>query len=171
MSASPSFTLVVAADDHGGIGLRGALPWRLPGDLRRFKRLTAGAGRNAVLMGRATWLSLPPSARPLPLRRNIVLTRDPHFRVSDPSCTAHSLDDALAQAADCDAIFVIGGGQLYAAALSDPRCAAVELTRVAGDFHCDTFIAFPRPDFRRVDASLPHTDGALRYTFERWERP
>ena len=165
-----AFTLVVAADRDGGIGLRGALPWHLPPDLRRFKQLTTGAGRNAVLMGHATWRSLPASARPLPDRLNVVLSRTPGLALPAPALTAPSLDAALALATPCDAAFVIGGGELFATALADPRCAAVELTRLDAAFPCDTFLAFPRPDFHLAAASPSARHGDLTYRFERWER-
>ena len=68
--------LVWAQSTAGVIGRDGGIPWRLPEDLTRFKRLTLG---HTVIMGRLTWDSLPATVRPLPGRRNMVLTRDPQF--------------------------------------------------------------------------------------------
>jgi dihydrofolate reductase len=74
---SRRFSIVVAAAANSGIGRAGQLPWRLPGDLAFFKRVTSqvtGAGRNAVIMGRKTWDSIPSKFRPLPGRLNIVIS-------------------------------------------------------------------------------------------------
>jgi dihydrofolate reductase len=77
------FHVVVAASENGGIGVNGQLPWRLKGDMAFFKALTSGThgppGRRAVIMGRKTWESIPPSFRPLAGRTNVVLTRDPGY--------------------------------------------------------------------------------------------
>jgi dihydrofolate reductase len=104
------------------IGNDGTLPWELPEDLQRFKELTTGA---TVVMGRATWQSLPASVRPLPGRRNIVLSRSPGFQAPGAEVFG-SLDDALA-AADGD-VWVIGGASVYAEALA--RADRVVRTRV-----------------------------------------
>jgi dihydrofolate reductase len=104
------------------IGNDGTLPWELPEDLQRFKELTTGA---TVVMGRATWQSLPASVRPLPGRRNIVLSRSPGFQAPGAEVFG-SLDDALA-AADGD-VWVIGGASGYAEALA--RADRVVRTRV-----------------------------------------
>lgn len=166
----PAFTAVVAADATGGIGHDGAIPWRLPPDLRRFRALTTGAGRNAVVMGRATWDSLPDRFRPLPDRLNLVLSRDPTFAPAPPARAARSLDEALAIAADLDAVYVIGGAQVYAHAFSHPSCAAVELTRLEATFPSDTTLPPLPADFARVAASATAVHDGLAYRFERWER-
>jgi dihydrofolate reductase len=94
------------------IGNQGTLPWHLPEDLQRFKELTTGA---TVVMGRTTWESLPASVRPLPGRRNLVLSRDPAYAAPGAE-VFESLDDALA-AADGD-VWVIGGATVYAEAMA-----------------------------------------------------
>ena len=93
------------------IGRDGALPWQLPEDQQLFKQLTTGA---TVVMGRATWDSLPASVRPLPGRRNVVLTRQQDWSAPG-AVVAHTLDEAIASA-DGD-VWVIGGASVYAAAL------------------------------------------------------
>jgi len=166
-----AFSVVVAADEGRGIGRAGTLPWRLPGELAYFKRLTSSAAsgrQNAVIMGRRTFDSIPPKFRPLPSRHNIVLSRDPSYR---PEGAAHagSLDEALALAeADpsIDAVFVIGGGALYRDALVHPRCARVYLTRVHAHFDCDVRLPDFEARFTRTSADGPHTDGGISYTFE-----
>ncbi len=100
-------SIIVAVSEDWGIGKGNDLLWHLPEDLKRFKRLTLG---KTVIMGKKTWESLP--RRPLPGRKNIVLTDDP-LECIDCSITAYSIDDALSK---CDAgedVFVIGGGSVY----------------------------------------------------------
>jgi dihydrofolate reductase len=113
------------------IGSGGTLPWHLPEDLQLFKKVTMGA---TVVMGRTTWESLPASVRPLPGRRNVVLSSDAGYGAPGAEvCT--SLDDALDHA-DGD-VWVIGGASVYAQAL--PRAERVVRTRVHlqvdGDAH------------------------------------
>ena len=101
------------------IGAGGGIPWRIPGEQAAFKRRTMGS---TVVMGRATWESLP--RRPLPGRRNVVLTRDPSF-VAEGAETAASIDEVLKSDDD---IWVIGGAGVYAAFL--PRADLIVRTEV-----------------------------------------
>lgn len=120
---------IVAMADNGVIGRGNALPWRLPDDLRRFKALTIG---HTVLMGRRTFESL---ARPLPERRNLVLTRD--RRWSAPGCVAvHTPAEALEGVGDSGWLFVIGGAQVFRAFW--PFVKRVELTEVHATIDGDT---------------------------------
>jgi len=100
-------SIIVAVADDWGIGKDNELLWHIPEDLRRFKKLTTG---NAIIMGKKTWESLP--RRPLPGRKNIVLTDDPSERI-DYSITAYSIEDALSKCEKEEEIFVIGGGSIY----------------------------------------------------------
>ncbi|HET8614617.1 MAG TPA: dihydrofolate reductase [Actinomycetales bacterium] len=105
---------LVWAQAHGRvIGRDGVMPWHLPEDLRHFREVT---GSGTVVMGRRTWLSLPERFRPLPGRRNVVLSRRPGF-VAPGAEVRTSLDDALSLVGPDDRVWVIGGGQVYAAAL------------------------------------------------------
>lgn len=132
--AAPPVALVVAADAAGGIGRDGGLPWHLPGDLAFFKRVTMG---RPLVMGRKTHDSI---GRALPGRRNLVVTRDPAYRPFDGAETAASLDAALdaARADGPDAVMVIGGAEIFAAAL--PMAQRLYLTRVHATTDCDTFL-------------------------------
>jgi dihydrofolate reductase len=174
-AALPGFAIVVAADDGLGIGRDGKLPWRLPGEMAYFKRVTseAPAGRsNAVIMGRKTYESIAPKFRPLAHRINIVLSRDPAY-AAPGALTASSLDDALALADDqpsCARSFVVGGGEVYRQALLHPRCSEVFLTRVHARFDCDAHLPPIAHAFRRVASDGPHREGELSYTFEVYER-
>jgi dihydrofolate reductase len=100
-------SIIVAVSEDWGIGKDNELLWHISEDLKRFKKLTLG---NTVIMGKRTWESLP--RRPLPGRKNIVLTDDPNEYI-DCSVTAYSIDDALSKCADNEEIFIIGGGSIY----------------------------------------------------------
>jgi dihydrofolate reductase len=124
------------------IGRDGTLPWRLPEDQQLFKRLTMGA---TVVMGRATWESLPASVRPLPGRRNVVLTRQRDWSAPG-AVTTHDLDEAVS-AADGD-VWVIGGASVYAAALG--LADQVVRTRVHLQVDGDTFAPRLGPEWTLV---------------------
>ncbi len=135
--------LIAAVADNGVIGRGGELPWRLSADLRRFKSLTMG---HPIIMGRRTWESL---RRPLPGRTSIVVTRQPRFDAGFPEVrVAADLSAALGQAAAAPGgdklAFVIGGSQVYAAAL--PHATRLYLTRVLASVEGDAF--FPPLDMR-----------------------
>lgn len=113
---------IVAAGNNGAIGRRGDLPWHIAEDMRRFKSLTMG---HPVIMGRRTWESLP--KRPLPGRRNIVVSRNPDF-LAEGAETAPSVEAAIALCAADEIPFIIGGGEIYAAAF--PLLTEILMTRV-----------------------------------------
>ena len=128
--------LVVARARNGVIGKDGAMPWHLPDDLKRFKRMTVG---KPVIMGRKTFESI---GKPLPGRQNIVLTRDAGWR-ADGVTVAANLAEAVAAAgleprARADGIMVIGGAQIYAEAL--PSATRIELTEIDAEPAGDTFL-------------------------------
>ena len=159
--------LIWAMDRGGVIGRDGGLPWHLPADMAYFRRTTSG---HPVIMGRRTFESL---RAPLPRRTNIVVSRRPEYEMPGVRA-AGSLDAALALAAlaeGSDTAFVIGGAELYAAAL--PRADELHVTRIHADVSGD--VAFPSIDwsnFRCVSAT-PHTvdeRNTLAFTIERWER-
>ena len=104
--------MIWAQSRNGVIGRDGDLPWRLREDMRHFRRTT---GSDAVVHGRASWEALPPRMRPLPGRRNIVLTRRPGYQAPGAEI-ARSLPEALALLDGADA-WICGGGQVYAEAM------------------------------------------------------
>jgi dihydrofolate reductase len=124
-------SLVVAYARNRVIGRDGELPWHLPSDMRHFRELTTGG---TVVMGRKTYASIPDKFRPLPGRRNMVLSRDARYRAVGAEVFP-SLPAALdACGRDC---FVIGGGAAYAEAL--PHAARVYATEIAEEVEGDTF--------------------------------
>jgi dihydrofolate reductase len=128
-AAAPAIGLIWAEAEGGVIGREGGMPWHVPEDLAHFTALTVGA---PVVMGRKTWDSLSPRYRPLPGRRNIVVTRR-HDWSADGAEVARSVDDALALAAqgDVDRVWVIGGAQLFADAIG--RADRLEVTELRHD--------------------------------------
>ncbi|KAI5787364.1 dihydrofolate reductase-like protein [Pyronema domesticum] len=148
MSSKPLTLIVAATTPSLGIGRNGALPWRLKSELAYFARVTkrTQGGPNALIMGRKTWLSIPPRFRPLPDRLNVVLSRDTSLDLGENVITATSFDDALQKLAERDVgrVYVIGGGEIYKTALQHPATENVLLTRIFSPFDCDTF--FPALD-------------------------
>lgn len=154
--------LVVAVSENGVIGSKNGLPWHLPADLKKFKKLTTG---HAIIMGRKTWESI---GRPLPDRRMLVVTRDPAKLAGQPVEAFASLEAALAAAGE-DEVFVIGGGEIFREAL--PRAGRVYLTRVHADIAGDvTFPELPAGEWHEVsredhepDEKHPHAYSFLTY--------
>ena len=160
-------SLVLAMASNGVIGKDGALPWRIPEDMRRFKALTMG---KPIIMGRKTWDSLP--KKPLPGRTNIVVTRDTNF-AADGAVVVHSLSDALAHAATAkpDEIMIIGGAEIYKAAL--PKATRIHLTEVEGAFEGDAHIPpFDRRQWREVERERhpPSTPDAIAFSYVTLEK-
>ena len=148
--------LVVAYSSNRVIGRDGDLPWHLPTDLQRFKRLTSGG---TVVMGRRTWDSLPERFRPLPNRRNVVVSRNG----CDAPEVCRSVDEALAQ--DC---FVIGGGEVYAQAL--PLADRVYATEVEQTVDGDVLFPELGPEWRAAERSDPIEENGHVYSFVTYER-
>ncbi len=158
-------SLIAAVARNGAIGRDNGLLWKEPADQKHFAATTRG---HAVIMGRRTWESLPPRFRPLPGRRNIVVTRNAGFDAPGAE-TVDSLDTALQRVSGEPLAFVIGGAQLYAQAL--PRADELVLTEIdadlAGDVH---FPPWDRQAF--VEASRESHVGAdgTRYAFVTYRR-
>jgi len=157
-----AITIIVAKSNNGIIGKDGDLPWRLPEDLKRFKRLTTG---NIVVMGRKTYDSI---GRPLPNRKNIVISRNTSLRIEGVE-VEYDLIDVLKRNQE-ENVYVIGGGQIYVDAL--PFTEKLEVTEVDVELVGDT--SFPEIDsshwkeiFRekRVDP-----ESNLTYSFVSLER-
>ena len=164
-----SLALVWAQTSTGIIGRDGTLPWHIPEDLAHFRELTRG---HPVIMGRATWASLPPRFRPLPGRDNIVLTRTPGFEAAG-ALVAHGVDEALRLVGDRDA-WIIGGGEVYRTFL--PLAQRVEVTVVSLDVGGDTRApSLAGGSWRRAGTDPDHgwhvsSAGGTRYRFETYLR-
>ncbi|HEV6966867.1 dihydrofolate reductase [Roseateles sp.] len=153
-------TLVAAVARDGAIGRDNALLWRIPEDMARFKALTAG---KPVVMGRRTWDSIPARFRPLPGRRNLVVSRS--LRELPGAEVFPSLDEALAACAAEPEVCVIGGSEIYALAL--PRADRLALTEV--DVVCPDadrhFPAWPRDRFTEAARSAHASADGQRFEF------
>jgi dihydrofolate reductase len=160
---SETVGLIWAQSPSGVIGRAGGVPWRLPEDLARFKELTMG---RTVVMGRLTWESLPPKVRPLPGRRNVVVTRQADY-MAEGATVVGSLGEALTE----DEAWVIGGGQIYTLAL--PVATRCEVTEVEVDLRReDDDVVAPVLDESWVGAEgewMTSTSG-LRYRFSSYQR-
>jgi dihydrofolate reductase len=162
----PGLVLVAAVDRQRAIGRGGDLLWNEREDQAHFRRVTMGC---PVIMGRRTWDSLPERFRPLPGRRNIVVTRQAQWQAAGAERAA-SLDVALALVADAPRVCVIGGGELYALAL--PLADVLELTEIDHAFNAaDThFPAFDRGAFREAVRDERRTADGLRFDFVTYRR-
>ena len=155
--------LISALARNGGIGRGNSLLFRLPEDLQHFKRTTMGC---PVVMGRKTWDSI---GRPLPGRRNLVVSRNPAW-AAEGAERAGSLDDALARVADAPKVFVIGGAQLYAQAL--PIVGELVLTEIDADApEADVFFpAFARDAFVAEAGDWQRSTAGPRFRVVTWRR-
>ncbi|MFH1012203.1 MAG: dihydrofolate reductase [Candidatus Peregrinibacteria bacterium] len=141
--------LIAAADEKLGIGKNGKMPWDLKKDLAFFQKVTtktdSASRQNMVVMGRKTWESIPQAHRPLPGRRNVVLTRNRDFKVPPGVYVFSSLKDAFESADEdlIEKIFVIGGGKVFAEAVKARNLKGIYLTCIKAKFDCDT--RFPKP--------------------------
>lgn len=159
--------LIAIVGRNGEIGRGNELLWRLPEDLRHFRQVTRG---HPVVMGRKTWDSLPQRFKPLPERRNVVVTRDDQWHVAGAERAA-SLADALAALRDAPAVFVIGGGELFAQAL--PLADELLLTEIDAPFTtADAFFpCWDRTAFDEVAREPGDDDGStFRYDFVTYRR-
>ena len=164
----PSIAIIAALDRNGAIGRGGQLLWHEREDQKHFRAVTMGC---PVIMGRKTWDSLPAKFKPLPGRRNIVVTRSPAWS-GEGAEVAASLTAALTLSAGAGAtkVFVIGGGELYAAAL--PLADELVLTRIDAAFDgADAFFPAIDPVDYFETAREAHTSaGGTAYTFVTFRR-
>ena len=168
MNHPPRICIIAAVARNGVIGFENRIPWRLPEDLKHFKRLTLG---HAVIMGRRTFESIiATSGKPLPERENVVVTRSREW--TRPGCrTAHSLDAALTAVHEPQDAFVIGGAEIYALAL--PIASRIYMTEIERDFDGDAFFPeFDRSRWREVsrERNRPNGSEGFAYAFVEYER-
>lgn len=157
-------SIIVAAAENGVIGRDNGLAWRLSSDLKHFKALTTG---HTVLMGRRTFESI---GKPLPNRRNIVITRDPAYRAEGCE-VAHTVEEALAMARDEEEVFITGGGMIYRETWD--RADRLYLTLVHAVVDGDTRIPPVLPgQWREISRERHEADGKneFAYSFVNYER-
>jgi len=150
-------SIIAALAENRVIGLNNTLPWRLPNDLKHFRRLTTG---HAIILGRKNYESI---GKPLPERTNIVITRNRDFR-ADGCLIAHSLDEALVLADNDPEIFIIGGAEIYRAALA--RTNRLYLTRVHAAIPGDTYFPeFDETEWREISRERHERDERHAYAY------
>lgn len=157
LSPRSRISIIVAMARNRVIGAKGAIPWHLPEELKRFKRLTLG---HHMIMGRRTWESI---GRLLPGRTTVIVTRQRGYRAPGTK-VVHSLDEAIAACGGDDEVFVIGGAELYAQALA--RAGRLYLTTVDAEVPGDTFMPhYAADDWREISAEPFPADERHRYAF------
>ena len=163
-----NINIIVAVSNNGVIGKGNDIPWRLPTDLKQFKKITDGS---VVIMGRKCWDSLPPKFRPLPNRFNIVVTRDEKFK---PNGCAVCNDlgyiiDFFYSADNKDDVFVIGGGEIYKQTFS--YASKLHLTRLLGDVEGDIlFEGFVPSEWKLISKSDIMEENGFKFVFEYYEK-
>lgn len=156
-------SIIVAMSENRVIGNENKLLWHIPGELKRFKEITQG---HPIIMGRKTFESI---GRVLPNRTNIIISRDSAFKV-EGAVVVHSFDEAVDVAHTKEGneeIFVIGGGQIYAAAIN--KADRLYLTIVRGEFSGDTF--FPEhSEFSKIISQQEINEGEFSYKMQVLEK-
>ncbi|MCL2075707.1 MAG: dihydrofolate reductase [Betaproteobacteria bacterium] len=165
----PRLSLIAALAQGRVIGADNRLPWHLPEDLCRFRELTWG---HCVLMGRKTWESLPEKFRPLPGRRNFVLSRQPDY-IAPGAELVSSIQDALEKTArespETQEVFVIGGEQIYRAAL--PFARRLLLTEINLDVTGDAwFPAFSENEWQEIQREQRVSESGISFAFVTYAR-
>jgi dihydrofolate reductase len=156
--------LIFARARNGVIGKDNAMPWRLPEDLAHFKAKTMGA---PVIMGRRTWDSIPPKFRPLPGRRNIVVTRQGDWQAGGAE-RAGSLEEAIALCGSAPDAWVTGGAGLFTDAL--PFASTVEVTEIEIDVEGDTFAPALDASWHEVARERYVSANGLGYSFVTYKK-
>jgi dihydrofolate reductase len=151
-------SLIVATDINNGIGMNGKLPWCLKEDMKFFKKVTTGNGKNSIIMGRKTFESFP-YRKALPNRLNIVLSSNPSLSLDDNVIVTNSLTSAINKiSSHCESIFIIGGASVFSEALA--YCSKIYWTMIDNEFTCDVF--FPKIDMQKEGFRLLSVEERLR---------
>ena len=161
--------LIVAVDENFGIGINGHLPWKFKKEYKYFRDTTKktddSTKQNMVIMGKNTWASLPPEYRPLPDRKNMVLTSDVTYSVHGAQ-TVQSIDEALKLADEKnEKIFILGGGQVFAEALKRPDITGIYLTKICHTFECDTFFPVLPKEFDKIKTLGADEENEIRFEY------
>ena len=175
-----SFNIVVALDQEYGIGKDGVLPWHLPEDLKHFKDITVQTEdpekKNAVVMGRTTWESIPEKFRPLKGRLNIVLSRNKNIDLPQGVLSAvdipalELLCQQLYDQGQIEKVFVIGGEQIFKQFIKAEACNTLYVTHILNSFECDTFFPSLEGSFDQTEKSEMADSNGLKYYFANYAK-
>ena len=164
-----------------GIGNNGQIPWNIDGDMEFFKRITSSSStdkKNAVIMGRKTWESLPNKSRPLHKRVNVVISRDPLIKkklsMPEPVFVVSSLYSALillSENNEIDKIYVIGGEAIYREAIESYLCSRIYITEILNEVsEMDTFFPTIPLRYKRTELSDIIVENNFKYRFTQYDR-
>ena len=166
----PKISIIVAIDEKRGIGKADRIPWHIRQDLIRLKNLTKD---KVVILGRKSYESMAGyydrSGRPMPARLYLVITRDQDYKpVRENAKSAHSIEDAIKGLQE-EEVFIIGGAQIFQQAIDKGAVDRLYLTKVEGDFGCDTF--FPDySEFKKVLSEDSGEENGLKYKYINLEK-
>uniref|UniRef100_A0A069DPL3 dihydrofolate reductase n=1 Tax=Panstrongylus megistus TaxID=65343 RepID=A0A069DPL3_9HEMI len=180
----PKFNVIVAACENKGIGIKGDLPWRLKKEMAHFTKMTSlttnNDRKNAVIMGRLTWESIPSKFKPLKGRLNVIISKTLKETNYDNAVIFDSLNNAVHKLAqppytsNIENFWIIGGASLYKEAVLSDLCHRIYLTKINKSFECDTFFPDIPPTFVEVrDNEVPtdvQEENGLTYEFKVYER-
>jgi dihydrofolate reductase len=166
MTKIANINIIVAASKNNCIGKEDDLPWDLPTDMKRFKKLTNG---HVVVMGRKTFETIPEKYRPLPNRTNVIITRNKDYKAEGCEIR-HDLQKALDEFVWGNTeVFVMGGGEIYKEAFSYAN--QFMLTRIDAEVEGDTFLeGFDENKWELINSEEPIEENGLSYTFEDYKR-
>ncbi|MBN1258316.1 dihydrofolate reductase [Candidatus Peregrinibacteria bacterium] len=171
---SKNVYLIAAADRKNGIGIKGKIPWDLKEDIQHFRKVTEKtenhAKINLVIMGRTTWESIPETFRPLPGRRNVVLTKNKDFK-AEGAYVCHSLEEAFQKADDAiESVFIIGGAKVYAQAIKNSKMKGIYLTRINKEFKCDASFPNIPKSFKKITRLGGGDENGVPFEFLLYEK-
>jgi dihydrofolate reductase len=152
----PSISMIVARSTNYVIGKNNQLPWKISADLQFFKKVTLGY---PIIMGRKTWESI---GRPLPGRRNIVVSRNPEYQANGAELVS-SLDEALQSLREVERVFVIGGQQLFDQAF--PLADQLFITEIELEVEGDTFFEVPDPQNWQIVERIAASEGDIQFSY------
>lgn len=170
--------MIVACDERRGIGKAGRMPWQLSADMKYFKAMTTKTvdphKKNAVLMGRVTWQSIPEKFRPLTDRLNIVLSRNESLDLNEGVMRFSNFDDALnwinlSCSEIIEQVFIIGGAQIYQQVLSGFHIDKLYMTHILDSFDCDVFFPEYLHHFKQVACSDELREHDVAFCFAQYE--
>jgi dihydrofolate reductase len=174
------FHIIAAIDQNQGIGYQGTIPWQCSQDLIYFKKLTTQVSsqhkKNACIMGRKTWESLPEKFKPLPNRLNIILTTSQTYPHPENVLLFSNFDQVLQvlnqkpYSSEIENIFVIGGEQLYKEAINNPSCHKLYLTHIKAQFPCDSFFPNYQAFTQEIHHSPIYTENNLSFYFSIYQK-
>ena len=172
--------LIVAHDEKLGIGKDNKLPWHIKEDIEIFRNITTeqlhkdeqDEIKNVVIMGRKTWESLPSNYKPLPNRINVVLSKDPQYKLPPNVLLSQSIENAwtVLKGNSYGHIFVIGGAAIYKEAMKLNYFDTLYVTEIEGNYFCDVFFPDYRDNFTLIDSTTIMQEGSYRFLHKIFKR-